>query len=150
MKKIIWTLVAVMAIGVVSMRVIENNTAPKLGVIEGQLKALGSRPNSVSSQTDIKSKLVKPISYAISTEQQMAKVLSVIEKMPGAELKQHSDNYAYAVFTSALMRFKDDVEVYLDEESKLTHFRSASRIGYSDLGANRKRYEAFAAHLSSL
>jgi len=37
----------------------------------------------------------------------------------------------------------DDVEFHLDEATQTAHFRSASRIGYSDLGVNRKRMEEF-------
>ncbi len=38
------------------------------------------------------------------------------------------------------MRFKDDLEFLFDEKEKLVHFRSESRLGHSDLGLNRKRY----------
>ncbi len=130
------------------MRVIENNTAPKLGVDNGELSPLGSRPNSVSTQTDKNSKRVEAIPFELAPAQQMSKVASVLEAMPGAKIKQQADAYLYAVFTSPLMRFKDDVEVYLDTEAKLVHFRSASRVGYSDLGVNRKRYEEFAKRLA--
>jgi len=37
------------------------------------------------------------------------------------------------------MRYVDDVELRLDENKQLIHVRSASRVGHSDLGANRKR-----------
>ena len=80
----------------------------------------------------------------------MSQIKQVIEGMPGAKIKQQSPEYLYAVFTSKLMRFKDDVEVYLDHENKLIHFRSASRVGYSDLGVNRKRYKAFVQALAAL
>jgi uncharacterized protein (DUF1499 family) len=149
MKKMIYVIILILIVGVVTMRVIENNTAPKLGVQNGQLKPLGSRPNSVSSQTDQESKLVAPISFEVDAKEKMAKIKSVIESMPGAKVKQSSDEYLYAVFTSALMRFKDDVEVYIDPEAKQVHFRSASRVGYSDLGVNRKRYEEFAKRLAN-
>lgn len=39
------------------------------------------------------------------------------------------------------MGFVDDVEFYLDEDTKVIHVRSASRLGQSDLGVNRKRIE---------
>lgn len=149
MKKYVYLLILVLLVGVVTMRVIENNTAPKLGVQSGQLKALGSRPNSVSTQTDQASKLVAAIPFDLNPKQQMAKIQKVIESMPGAKIMQSSDDYLYSVFTSSLMRFKDDVEVYLDADNKLIHFRSASRVGYSDLGVNRKRYESFAKGLAS-
>jgi len=47
-------------------------------------------------------------------------------------------------FTSALFRFVDDVEFYFmkkQADTTIIHIRSASRIGYSDLGVNRKRIE---------
>lgn len=49
-------------------------------------------------------------------------------------------NYIHAVFKTGGMKFKDDAEFYFDERNKLIHFRSASRVGYSDIGLNRKRY----------
>lgn len=44
-------------------------------------------------------------------------------------------------FTTALMRFVDDVEFRLGEQARAIQIRSASRVGYSDLGTNRKRME---------
>ena len=39
------------------------------------------------------------------------------------------------------MLFVDDGEFLLDRENKVIHIRSASRLGYSDLGKNRSRLE---------
>lgn len=60
--------------------------------------------------------------------------------MPRTTLVEEADGYAHIVFTTALLRFKDDLE--LEEEDGVVHVRSASRLGYSDLGVNRKRVEA--------
>ncbi|MEL6714840.1 MAG: DUF1499 domain-containing protein [Planctomycetota bacterium] len=58
-------------------------------------------------------------------------------------------DWLHAVFTTRILRFRDDVELRLDEAARVVHVRSASRLGYSDLGANRARVErlreAFAA-----
>jgi uncharacterized protein (DUF1499 family) len=51
------------------------------------------------------------------------------------------DLYIHAEFTSAFFRFVDDVEFYFDDKAKTLHVRSASRIGRSDFGVNRKRIE---------
>tara|TARA_R110002072_G_scaffold45422_6_gene126357 strand:+ start:10716 stop:11105 length:390 start_codon:yes stop_codon:yes gene_type:complete len=126
---------------------IENTVKKELGVKNKQLSLLAKKPNCVSSQAEGKAKKVNPINYSLTEAQQMDKVSNVISNMSGADIKQKTDNYLYAVFTTKIMRFKDDVEVYLDDETKLLHFRSASRLGYSDLGVNRKRYEAFAKEL---
>jgi uncharacterized protein (DUF1499 family) len=50
-------------------------------------------------------------------------------------------NYIRAECASLIFRFTDDVEVYFDDKQKLIHVKSASRIGYSDLGVNRRRVE---------
>ena len=126
---------------------IENTIVKKLGVRNGKLAELSKKPNCVSSQAINDAKKVDPLKYSGALKEQMSKVQSAISNMPGAKIKQTSDNYLYAVFTTKIMRFKDDVEVFLDDESKLLHFRSASRVGYSDLGVNRKRYEAFVSKL---
>jgi len=44
----------------------------------------------------------------------------------------------------------DDVEFLLDDGTKTIHIRSASRVGYSDLGVNRKRVEAIRARFETL
>ena len=55
-----------------------------------------------------------------------------------------SPTYVHAEFRSALLRFVDDVEFLFDEKAKRLHFRSASRLGRSDFGVNRKRMEEIA------
>ena len=55
---------------------------------------------------------------------------------------EDSGPYIRATFTTFLFRFTDDVEFLFDDEKKLIHMRSASRVGYSDLGTNRRRCEA--------
>lgn len=70
----------------------------------------------------------------------LARVRTVIEAMPRVRIVEATDDYLHAVFTSALFRFKDDVE--FEQDGPDVHVRSASRVGHSDLGANRKRVEA--------
>ena len=126
---------------------IANLSKSNLGVKNGKLSPLSKKPNCVSTQTEFSSKRVAPVKFSGEAAEFMAKVASAMASMPGAVIKQQSENYVYVVFTSKIMRFKDDVEVYLDEEEGLMHFRSASRVGYSDLGVNAKRYDAFISKL---
>ena len=44
-------------------------------------------------------------------------------------------------FVSEIFGFVDDVEFYFNKPG-IIEFRSASRIGYSDLGVNRNRMES--------
>ena len=62
--------------------------------------------------------------------------------MPRTKVVRQDERYLHAEFTSALFRFVDDVELLLDADAGVVHVRSASRIRYSDMGANRRRVEA--------
>jgi uncharacterized protein (DUF1499 family) len=50
-------------------------------------------------------------------------------------------NYIHAEFVSAIFRFVDDVEFLFDDHQKVIQVKSASRVGYYDLGVNRRRIE---------
>lgn len=58
-------------------------------------------------------------------------------------------DYLYAQYTTPLMKYVDDVEFWFDPVKGAVQVRSASRIGQSDLGANRKRIEAVRAALAA-
>ena len=62
--------------------------------------------------------------------------------MAGAQIISEQGNYLYAEFTTRLMGFVDDVEFLADPATGIVQVRSASRLGKSDLGVNRKRIEA--------
>jgi len=44
-------------------------------------------------------------------------------------------------FRTRIFRFVDDAQFVFDDKAKTIHFRSASRIGSSDMGVNRRRME---------
>lgn len=118
-----------------------------LGVKDGKLAACPGSPNCVSSQapaSDLEHK-IEPIAYSSSPSEAMAKLKTVIENMERTEIITDTENYLYAEFTTPLMGFVDDVEFYLDPNASVIQVRSASRLGQSDLGLNRKRVEAIRA-----
>ena len=78
----------------------------------------------------------------------MLRLEKLVGGMPGAKVVKTDANYLHAEFTSRLMRFVDDVEFLLDDANNLIHFRSASRIGHSDMGANRKRMETITGNFN--
>ncbi|MCB0341867.1 MAG: DUF1499 domain-containing protein [Pseudobdellovibrionaceae bacterium] len=106
---------------------------------ELNLKECPSSPNCVSTQTSQPDKLMSPIPFSVKPEV----VRSIIEKvMLGwlrVEVLTKENNYFHFSLKSAVFRFVDDIEFIVDEKSQHIHFRSASRVGYSDLGVNRKR-----------
>jgi len=118
-------------------------TPTHLGVKDGKLAPMPSKPNAVSSQTNIADKKVEPLMFKASPEETLKAVQEVLATMGGNEVQTQESDYIYTVFTTPTMRYHDDVEVYLDTDAQLLHFRSQSRAGHSDMGVNRKRYEAF-------
>jgi uncharacterized protein (DUF1499 family) len=138
-------IVGALVIVVLSLGVIKNNKTPNgLGANNGNLAELSKKPNNVSSQTDDKEKYVEPLNFIDDLTNSKSKVIGILDEYPGAKIIKNEDNYIYAIFTTGTMKYKDDVEFYFDENSNVIHYRSASRIGYSDMGLNRERYNAIA------
>jgi uncharacterized protein (DUF1499 family) len=54
-------------------------------------------------------------------------------------------DYLHAEIRSLIFRFVDDIEFSLAADAGLINVRSASRMGYSDFGVNRKRVERIRA-----
>ena len=114
-----------------------------LGVKDGKLAPCPNSPNCVCSQTPQTDSqhYIQPLSYNSTTPEAIAKLKDVIQGMSRAKLISETSTYLYAEFTSQLMGYVDDVEFWIDERAKVIHVRSASRLGKSDLGVNRKRVE---------
>ncbi len=81
-------------------------------------------------------------------EEPLLKVKEVIELL-GGQVNYSDENYLASTFTSDLFGFIDDVEFRVDQGNGLLHVRSASRVGYSDLHANRNRVEQIRTLLSN-
>lgn len=121
-----------------------------LNVRDGKLAPCPNTPNCVSSQSSDAEHSIEPLTYNSTPVKAMADLKSVIQAMKKTEIITENENYLYAEFTSAIMGFVDDVEFYLDKDAKVIHVRSASRLGKSDLGVNRKRIETIRTKLQEL
>ena len=119
-----------------------------LGVRNGKLKAAPSSPNAVSSQSTEKRHAIAPLAYTGTREEVIRKLRSIIGDTPRARIVVESPDYLHVEYESALLGFIDDVEFYLPAYEKAIQVRSASRIGYSDFGVNRKRIENVRARLT--
>ena len=106
-----------------------------IGIQNGRLTACPESPNCVSSFESDAEHGIQPLQASL---RQVERVLLGLDE---ANIVESSDGYLYAEFTSRLMRYVDDVEFLEDSTAGVIHVRSASRLGYSDLGANRKRIE---------
>ncbi len=123
-----------------------------IGVNNGKLAICPSTPNCVNSQAIAgdTEHAIQPIQIGGGIPQRMADLKLAIRSMPRSIIIKETSNYLYVESTSKLMGFVDDVEFYLDDDSKFIQVRSASRLGESDLGVNRQRIEEIRAKVSSL
>ena len=119
--------------------------APELGVSNGRLSECPGSPNCVCSMTELEDFAMEPIPFsdsANSPEDELSRLKQIIAgEFPRSNLLSSEDNYLRYEFRSFVFRFVDDVEFLAVPEEKLIHFRSASRVGKSDLGQNRRRME---------
>jgi len=134
------------AVGLVNLILLTGcvGAVPDLGIKNGELASCPKTPNCVNSQAVGEKQYIQPILYSGTREDARARLLQVLGSQRRAKILTAQENYIRAEFTSALFRFVDDVEFYFPKEKSgesVIHIRSASRIGYSDLGANRKRIE---------
>ena len=112
------------------------------GLVEGELTQCPDKPNCVCSEFDLDVKhYIEPIRISQDRlPEVLSRVQGAIHDM-GGSIQVENDNYLAATFTSSLFRFVDDLEIRIDLDQKTIHLRSASRVGYSDRGVNRKRIE---------
>jgi len=96
-------------------------------------------PNCVSTKSKDAGHGMPPLPYLKSGEESMNRLVAIVREMKRATIVSATPSYLHVEFRSALFRFVDDVEFVLDDSARVIHFRSASRKGYYDFGANRKR-----------
>lgn len=134
-----------------SNNIFAGKSPTNIGVNNGRLAACPATPNCVSSQapTSDTQHAIAPLSFSSDAPTTMAKLKQAIAVMPRTNIIKETNDYLYVEFASKLMGFVDDVEFYLDNETKTIQVRSASRLGESDLGVNRQRIEEIRSKLAS-
>ena len=117
---------------------IKSQTMPDdLGLQNGLLRPCPDSPNCVCSEIhnkDDTQHYIAPLVASLDT-------VKAVIRQQGGEVVSENKDYIHAVFTTSIFRFVDDVELRFEPESGVTHIRSASRMGRSDFGVNRKRVE---------
>lgn len=113
---------------------------PKMQWVDGKLRPCPDSPNCVSSESDRASSRVEPLTFKGSPEKAWSDLKETIREL-GGKIQEEREGYLWATFTSRVFRFVDDVEFRMVLTDGMIHVRSGSRVGYSDLGVNRKRVE---------
>lgn len=151
-KTVLLLLTALLVAAAVGLS-LSSRAAPASGLVEGHLRPCPETPNCVCSE-GIQDEEHAVAAFAIRGDPDEAFSALIgdlytrhVLLFP-AELSE-LDDYAHFQVTTRLLRFRDDLEVRLDREARLIQVRSASRVGHSDLGANRRRVEALRAQLAA-
>lgn len=105
------------------------------------LEPCPSTPNCVSTRATDKTHRIEPFTYQGSSVEAMARLAAVIEAMPRAKIVERGPHILRVEFRTLIFRFVDDAVFVPDEDRKTIELRSASRLGRSDLGVNRRRLE---------
>lgn len=119
-----------------------SRQGPRDLFLDGSMADCGSKPNCVSSKASDPAKRVAPIAFDCPVEEARRRLILAISQQPRSDLQQDEPLYIRATFRSALFRFVDDAEFRIDPAAGVIDCRSASRVGRSDFGANRRRIEA--------
>lgn len=115
-----------------------------IGMVGKQFQICPQKPNCVSSMANPKDEthFIAPLGYTGSREKAQERLEKILREFPRQKLIKKQSDYWHYEFRSALMKFVDDVEFYFPEREKVIHMRSASELGYSDMGVNRQRLTA--------
>ena len=127
---------------VLGLTACSGNRPQNLGVTDGRFIQCPSSPNCVSSY-DLDVEHGFPV-YKVEgdTKEVWKAVRTAVLQIERSEIIFQSHNYLHVEVTSFLMGYVDDVQIYFSAENRELFFYSASRLGYSDLGVNRKRMSA--------
>ena len=102
-----------------------------------------STPNCVSSDAEGHAHKVLPLqlSTIVTAGEAWQAVREFVSTLPRTRIINETDHYLHAECRSAMFGFVDDLELQLRPIEGVIAVRSAARLGYSDLGVNRRRVE---------
>lgn len=120
----------------------ESSQQVEPGTVSGRLRRCPASPNCVCSEYLEDDHSIEPLAITEFPTEAWDRLLRILDEQPRTTIISRSDEYLLAHVRTRFFRFLDELEFRLDGPGRKIHVRSASRIGYSDLGTNRKRVEA--------
>jgi uncharacterized protein (DUF1499 family) len=123
-------------------------TAPgHLGSGQARLAPCPPTPNCVCSDATDPEHAIAPLRLAVDANEAWAAVHQQVLALPRTIVAIDDADYLHAESTSATMGYVDDLELQLRPDEAIIAVRSASRLGRSDFGVNRKRVETLRSAL---
>jgi uncharacterized protein (DUF1499 family) len=104
-------------------------------------------PNCVSSLARDEARRVAPLVLRAPADEAWAAARRAVAELPRTRVVEERPGWLRAESRSRWLGFVDDLELVLAADERRLHVRSASRVGWSDLGVNRRRVEALRAAL---
>lgn len=130
-----------------------SGTMPVLGIEKGHLAPCPTSPNCVSSEAKGNKHFIEPLQVPGTPLVVKNSLVKVLKELNPSSVTAAEEGYIRAEFASKLFGFVDDIEFYIPTQDSPTvsvQVRSASRVGYSDFGVNRKRIELIREKLKML
>ena len=135
-------LVALVVLGLgFGAALLSRHRPAEVGLDGDRLRACPPSPNCVCSEYEDVEAFIEPLTFKCEPQPALRSLVDYLEQEPNAEVVHWDESYVHAVFTTRFLKFADDVEFRVDPLERVIHVRSASRIGHSDMGANRERIE---------
>jgi uncharacterized protein (DUF1499 family) len=149
MKPVLYLVLALVLLAILATAglVLASRRPVPVGLVEGRLRPCPPRPNCVSSQAADAEHRVEPLPLSGTPADALRALEALVAADPLASIAGRGRDYVHAVWRSPTLGFRDDVEFLVDRVEGVIHVRAAARVGYSDLGANRRRVESIRARL---
>ncbi len=103
--------------------------------------------NCVSTEAERAGQRMSSVPFADTPERAQARAKAALLAEPRTVMTDEQLLFLRAECRSRIFRFVDDVEIVIDSAAHVFRFRSASRVGSSDMGANRKRMRRISERL---
>ena len=121
-------------------------SAPEQPGADAVLPPCGMLPNCVNSASGTGGSAIAPLQATTEQWQALKRWLAAQDNWT---ITEDSPDFLQAVVKTPLMQFRDDVQLVFNRQADDIQVRSSSRLGISDMGANRRRIESLRAHLAS-
>ena len=112
------------------------------------LKPCPASPNCVNSDATGALHGIDPLRPTGELTSAWEALISHLERQPNTKIIVRQPDYLAAEYRTRYLRFVDDVEFEQRPAEGVIAMRSASRVGFSDLGVNRRRLEKLRAALA--
>ncbi|MCF6266829.1 MAG: DUF1499 domain-containing protein [Desulfuromusa sp.] len=120
-----------------------------LGISDSRLAPCPASPNCLSSDAHDSDHKTSPFLISGDPSEAWAAAREIVAALPRTRIVNETPEYLHAECRSSVFRFVDNLELHLRPSAGIIAVRSASRLGHSDFGVNKRRIETLRAALIS-